>query len=500
MNPLIFLSFLGSVLAGSDRLLVRLFYNGENTGQALWLSRSTHFPNLHTFQRFMQSYAENGPSNGGYNRPFNFDARVFRQDGELVLAWENIREGDFLYVVPDDTMFMWPGIEIGYKVNVSKTLYPNHNADIELETLSLYPRILRIRHLIAPEECSTLIELNMPNMTRSAVGKVDNYDQSKSPKTSRRTSTNNFDVSSPVSRKIIDRIFSILHITGRTAIEDGLQVVRYAQNEGYDIHTDFFPLGYSPELGVNFNPMEGGTNRYVTVFAYLTDDFQGGQTVFPHVPKPGSSKCEPPAFEETSWEETMTKGMCTHSLAVEPALGDAVIFYSSTVNGRMDPLTEHGGCPVTNGTKFGANLWVWNRGKFGSLTRYEVIFVNELNVPIMLYHYHAPSEPSLTLMARVSPGEKTVFLAHRGDEFVASTGTEWVGKFVVQDSHNKHQAFRIGWQKYSLADSFEYRVGAGLAPAPPQQGDTQPPQPQAEAQAEQPQAEKQQAEKESEQI
>jgi hypothetical protein len=29
-------------------------------------------------------------------------------------------------------------------------------------------------------------------------------------------------------------------------------------------------------------------------------------------------------------------------------------------NGKQDPMSFHGGCPVLNGTKLGANLWTWS--------------------------------------------------------------------------------------------------------------------------------------------
>ena len=42
------------------------------------------------------------------------------------------------------------------------------------------------------------------------------------------------------------------------------------------------------------------------------------------------------------------------------ARGTAVLFYDQLPSGRPDPTSEHGGCPVLNGTKWAANLWVWS--------------------------------------------------------------------------------------------------------------------------------------------
>lgn len=47
-------------------------------------------------------------------------------------------------------------------------------------------------------------------------------------------------------------------------------------------------------------------------------------------------------------------------LATYPQKIQAVLFYSQTGTGKMDHMSRHGGCPVISGTKWGANLWVWN--------------------------------------------------------------------------------------------------------------------------------------------
>ena len=33
--------------------------------------------------------------------------------------------------------------------------------------------------------------------------------------------------------------------------------------------------------------------------------------------------------------------------------------------GRVDDMALHGGCPVIEGTKWAANLWVWNGPRYG---------------------------------------------------------------------------------------------------------------------------------------
>jgi hypothetical protein len=37
-----------------------------------------------------------------------------------------------------------------------------------------------------------------------------------------------------------------------------------------------------------------------------------------------------------------------------------VLYDCAGVAGRVDEMSMHGGCPVLSGTKWAANLWVWN--------------------------------------------------------------------------------------------------------------------------------------------
>jgi len=93
-------------------------------------------------------------------------------------------------------------------------------------------------------------------------------------------------------------------------------------------------------------------NRHVTLFLYLNDDFEGGETVFPDakdIEKHGAKTPRPGMSE------------CSRGLAVEPVAGGGALFYSKLGNGEMDHLSMHGGCPPLSGVKFGANAFMWDR-------------------------------------------------------------------------------------------------------------------------------------------
>ena len=88
------------------------------------------------------------------------------------------------------------------------------------------------------------------------------------------------------------------------------------------------------------------------------------------------------ALEEGTWEEKMA-AECRTRLAVRPRVGRTVLFYSQYPDGRQDPDSLHGGCPVLKGEKWAANLWVWNTPREG----YEGAPYKEKDVTLGHYQY-----------------------------------------------------------------------------------------------------------------
>ena len=187
-----------------------------------------------------------------------------------------------------------------------------------------------------------------------------------------RTSENGFDLSSSAATAVMRRAFKLLRIKRYDqSMVDGVQVLRYEQKQAYIAHTDWFEKYTSDDH--NWDPRAKGSNRFATVFLYLSDVKEGGQTVFPLADRPkdrgNSSEALAQAtevpdtasklFSKGSWEHKLVQ-QCYRKLAITPKKGSAILFYSQLPDGTLDPLSLHGACPVLQGTKWAGNLWVWN--------------------------------------------------------------------------------------------------------------------------------------------
>ena len=413
-----------------------LHANGDNgPGLRITVSES-NFTNERHFGADLWNMIESGPS-GGYKRTTSAP-QMFNQVGVLLKTWNDIRNNDHIYVVPLGQWFVWPATQVGQQITLPESYLPaiERLNPVRLETISLYPRAFRIKNLFTKEEAEAIIAYNQPKLQRSKVGAPSS---SLTPEerdkdvaiTNIRTSYNTFDSHSPAAEAIIERCYQLLRIPFNNVTADGLQLVRYAERQAYDIHTDYFPISYKPPN--NFDPANGGSNRFATIFMYLTTVEQGGETVFPHAQRPtlwedeGSFMDPAEVFEKDSWEYAMVK-LCRASLHSKPIQGEAVLFYSQTPQGILDPYSEHGGCPVLKGDKWGANLWVWNGARLQMKSQYTVTFTNKLPAQVALSYFLVerksdtePGERSIEFLDTIEPGASRSFKCFSEDVFMAKT-------------------------------------------------------------------------------
>lgn len=293
-------------------------------------------------------------------------------------------------------------VGVGYKRAVPG-VFGGNGKQIELESLteptpdsrSSDPRVFYIHNFLSTEEADEFVRYstadeNPYKMAPSTGGTHKAWNQGgASARLTTRTSENAFDISTQNSANVKQRAFRLLRMGGYIEnLADGIQILRYELGQAYVAHHDYIPENQSTDH--QWDPSKGGSNRFATVFLYLSDVEKGfgGETVFPKSDRLTADKSEelverlgeaPPmekrkefirdaGLSQGSWEESLTMA-CYAKFAVPPRRGDAILFYSQRPDGLLDVNSLHGACPVLKGAKWGANLWVWNACRYSQCQR-----------------------------------------------------------------------------------------------------------------------------------
>ncbi|XP_042311881.1 transmembrane prolyl 4-hydroxylase isoform X2 [Sceloporus undulatus] len=145
-----------------------------------------------------------------------------------------------------------------------------------------------------------------------------------------------------------------------------LQVVRYDQGGHYHAHMDSGPV--FPETACTHTKLVANETapfetscRYVTVLFYLNNVTGGGETTFPIA---DNRTYEEMSLIQNDIDLRDTRKHCDKgNLRVKPLQGTAVFWYNYLSDGEgwvgdLDEYSLHGGCLVTEGTKWIANNWI----------------------------------------------------------------------------------------------------------------------------------------------
>jgi len=333
---------------------------------------------------------------------------------------------------------------------------------VELETIALNPRIFLIHNLFSEDDTLALIEAALEKkgekaLQASGVGFKTHGERAVG---STRTSASAFDSETPTAKALIARAFDVLRIPNEESMADGLQILRYQEGQAYIAHTDWFPRDTGQAAGQIFDSANlNGSNRYATVFFYLWPPPNGGFTVFPQArledgikdsniistgtdadaAKLAMSRAKAFYKKADTWEMKLTEE-CYTKLAVKPVRLSAVLFYhQDPITGHLLHEAEHGACPSLTGTKWGANLWVWNRArhltKGGSSEPVSVEFINRDGTALNL-DYSMDDGHTWTHFAAVAPGTRSTassYSGHRWRFTQADSGDE-IQRWAVPDS------------------------------------------------------------------
>ncbi|KAE9611642.1 putative procollagen-proline 4-dioxygenase [Lupinus albus] len=203
---------------------------------------------------------------------------------------------------------------------------------IKPEVLSWSPRITLLHNFLSMEECDFLRAIALPRLKNSTV--VDNK-TGKSIKSGVRTSSGMFLSNEQRKNPMVQAIEKRISVYAQVPIENGelIHVLRYQKNQFYKPHFDYFSETYN---------LKRGGQRIATMLMYLTDDVEGGETIFP-MASSGDCSCG---------------GKIYQGLSVKPTKGNAVLFWSMGLNGQSDPNSVHGSCEVLSGEKWSATKWM----------------------------------------------------------------------------------------------------------------------------------------------
>ena len=179
--------------------------------------------------------------------------------------------------------------------------------------LSIAPRVAACEGFMTAAECAYLRAAGEPALEPSAV--VDPKTGKVVPHPVRSSDAAAFGVHA--EDLVVNALNRRIAALSGTRIDQGepLQLLRYRPGGEYKPHMDALPA----------EPNQ----RILTALVYLSDDYEGGETTFPHI-----------------------------GLSFRGRTGDALIFRNAGPDGRPDPLSLHAGLPVTKGIKYLASRWI----------------------------------------------------------------------------------------------------------------------------------------------
>lgn len=206
---------------------------------------------------------------------------------------------------------------------------------VKPEILSWSPRIVLYHNFLSEEECDSIVALAKPKLEGSTVVDVSS---GKGVKSTVRTSSGMFLSYNDRKFKFVKAVEDRIAAYSLVPFDNGelLQVLRYEKDQQYHPHHDFF--------NDEFNLKRGG-QRVATMLMYLRTPDEGGETIFPSAGK-GECMCG----------GVRKKGMCVPSIK-----GDAVLFWSTNLDGTTDLSSLHGSCPTVKGEKWSATKWMRQR-------------------------------------------------------------------------------------------------------------------------------------------
>lgn len=214
--------------------------------------------------------------------------------------------------------------------NPTKTPLPQRLLSIGVQRLAKC--VWTADDMLTEQECQIIIDASKDSLHRSTVLKGTSEEDPAL--NDGRTSTNAWLLAKDLA--IGSPPFEVLHKIEKIAEtftdipianQEGLQVLKYDEGEQYESHHDFFHDDHK-EFG---KVMSEGGQRIFTVYFYLNNVEEGGETFFPRL-----------------------------DVKIKPKMGTAVI-WQNVIDGEVYHPSLHWGMPPTKGVKWGCTKWCRER-------------------------------------------------------------------------------------------------------------------------------------------
>lgn len=251
-------------------------------------------------------------------------------------------------------VWMWPAVRVGFVQEAAGVL---EGRPLKLKTLSLRPVVFEVEGFIRHEEADAVMAMGKNMVMHDSKGVLGSAAKVNSRKhNSFRTSTTAWlgSKQSPVVDALDRRTANLSRIPREH--NEAVQLLHYDEGQFYHSHLDWADLTlHNGKREVWKNTHFGWQGRLATLFWYLNDVADGGQTVFP---REGSVIC--PGFVNHCPEvRVVSPKACNVGLQVQPRKGTVLLWYNYHANGRGDHNALHAGCPPAGGLeKWTGNKWI----------------------------------------------------------------------------------------------------------------------------------------------
>ncbi|XP_063797205.1 transmembrane prolyl 4-hydroxylase isoform X2 [Pseudophryne corroboree] len=281
------------------------------------------------------------------------------------------------------------GIKVGHRQKVELV----HNKMHDMKTLSLKPLLFEIPNFLTGEECKLLIHLaQLKGLQASQILPIDGYKEAmENLEISKADIFNLLDHNQDGQLQVKEVLTHSRLGNGRwmtpeniremyTAVKadpDGNGVLSLDEFKKLNLR-DFHKYLGNQEITMNdlvrnsqhtwlyqgegaHQVLRSIRQRYVTVLFYLNNVTEGGETTFPIA---DNRTYEEMSLIQNDIDLRDTRKHCDKgNLRIKPRQGTAVFWYNYLSDGKgwvgdLDEFALHGGCLVTEGTKWIANNWI----------------------------------------------------------------------------------------------------------------------------------------------